>query len=153
MGHTIQGFVATPRAAARAALVQGAVAIPLEAAGLAFIPLTDALADHLSSLFPAALYDRYAEFWKLSPSALLWVCEMSTEGRVAYIETDYFGGAGAQAAAAWEAGQLIQRPTKARVGPINDALELLGVQRTETKDEFSVAGLDRHRRMEDWNGD
>jgi hypothetical protein len=69
---------------------------------------------------------------------------------VAYIETEYFGGTGTQAAAVWEGGKIILAPRRADIGPINDALRLLGVTRTPTQDEFDVAGLRRHRRTEDW---
>jgi hypothetical protein len=112
--------------------------------------LTDVLSDHLATLFPAAPGPAYPELWNLSPSGVLWIREVSRLGRVAYIETEYFGGHGAQAASVWESGRTIYGPTNAAWGPINDALRLLGVARTPTDDEFTVAGLPRCRRNEDW---
>jgi hypothetical protein len=118
-------------------------------ANLAFIPMTDVLFDHLATVFPAEVGDAYGEFWKLSRSGAIWIGEISKLGRTAYIETEYFGGVGAQAAAVWEAGRLIYGPKKGEIGPINDALQLLGVVPTPADDEFAVAGLGRHRSNEE----
>ena len=150
VGHTIQGLIVSPEAAAKATAVHGAVPVALNASSLAFIPMTDALFDQLATLFPDAVDEAYGEFWKLSPSGSLWMREVSTAGRVAYVETEYFGGGGAQAAAVWEAGQSIYGPKLGAVGPVNEALRLLGVVRTQTDDEFAVAGLHRHRSNDDW---
>ncbi len=149
MGHAIQGVV-MPMAIARTVAVEHAVSILLQAAGLAFIPMTDALFDQLAARFPNAAGEASAEFWKLSSSGTVWIEQLSATGRVAYIETEYFGGAGCQAAAVWESGRIILEPQQADIGPIDDALRLLGITRTETQDEFDVAGLARYRATEDW---
>jgi hypothetical protein len=112
--------------------------------------MSDALVEHLATLFPAGSGQAHGEFWKLSPSGALWIEDLSAAGRVAYVETEYFGGVGTQAAAVWENGRTILGPKQADIGPINDALRLLGVACTQTQDEFAVAGLDRHRETEDW---
>jgi hypothetical protein len=152
MGHTIQGLI-VPTTVAMSISVQQALRIPLSAAALAFIPMTDALFDRLVELFPSDTGHEHPEFWKLSQSGTVWVEELSATGRVGYIETDYFGGVGEQAAAVWEGGRTILGPRKGESGPINDALRFLGVRRTLSEDEFVVAGLDRHRRMDDWADD
>ena len=149
MTHMIQGLV-VPAAIARTISVEHAVLVPLGAAGVAFIPMTDVLLDHLTARFPTSTAHAPTEFWKLSPSAVLWLEELSATARVAYLETEYFGGVGGQAAAVWESGKIIFGPRQANIGPINDALRLLGVTRNQTQDEFDVAGLGRHRRTEDW---
>jgi hypothetical protein len=41
------------------------------------------------------------------------------------------------------------QPTEAPVGPINEALRLLGLTATAGKDEFQMAGLDRWRDFDD----
>jgi hypothetical protein len=69
---------------------------------------------------------------------------------VAYVETEYFGGDGVQAAAVWEGGAIAFGPRQADAGPINEALRLLGVERTTAQDEFDTVGLGRHRRNEGW---
>ncbi len=71
-------------------------------------------------------------------------------GRVAYVETEYFGGNGVQSAAVWERGAIAFGPKQADVGPINEALRLLGVERTNAKDEFDTVGLGRHRGNKGW---
>ena len=66
----------------------------------------------------------------------------------AIIETDYFGGLGAQSAAVYHDKQEIMPPTTARSGPINNALRLLGVSCT-FGDEFDAIGLGKFRRWDD----
>jgi hypothetical protein len=150
MGHAIQGLLVPPAVAAKAVSVQGALPVALDAGGLAFVPMTDALFEQLATLFAAAAGQAHTEFWKLSPSGALWIAQLSAAGRVAYVETEYFGGDGDQAAAVWENARTILGPRQGDIGPINDALRLLGVSRTHTQDEFAVAGLDRYRATEDW---
>jgi hypothetical protein len=150
MGHAIQGIIVPPEPAAHAASVPEATLTPLKAAGLAFVPMTDDLFERLTTLFPAPSGRAYAEFWKLSPSGSLWMKNISAAGRVAYVETEYFGGIGRQAAAVWEAGRLALGPSQGPVGPINDALRFLGVARTQVDDEFTEAGLNHYRSNDDW---
>jgi hypothetical protein len=149
MTHMIEGLV-VPTATAQRISEEGAVPVPLDAAGMVFVPMTDMLLDRLAVRFPTSTDRALKEFSKLSPSAVLWLEELSAAGRVAYIETEYFGGAGAQGAAVWEGGKIILGPRQADIGPINDALRLLGIMRTQTQDEFEVAGLGQHRQTEDW---
>jgi hypothetical protein len=149
MTHIIEGLI-VPTAIAETISVEHAVLVPLNAAGVAFIPMTDVLLDRLTARFPTSTAHAPTEFSKLSPSAVLWLEELSATGRVAYLETEYFGGVGAQAAAVWERGKVILGPRQGDVGPINDALRMLGIIRTQTQDEFDVAGLGRHRQTEDW---
>jgi hypothetical protein len=147
MTHIVEGLI-VPTALAQTISVEHAVLVPLNAPGVAFIPMTDALLDGLATRFPTTTSHALPEFSKLSPSAVLWLEQLSATGRVAYIETEYFGGVGAQAATVWEDGKIILGPKQADIGPINDALRLLGITRTETQDEFEVAGLGRHRQTE-----
>ncbi len=78
------------------------------------------------------------------------LARMSRSAVVAYVETDYFGGAGTQAAAVWRDGVLAWGPEKASPGPINGALRLLGARAREGTDEFESVGLHRFRSNEDW---
>jgi hypothetical protein len=149
MTHIIEGLIVPTEIAERIS-EEHAVPVSLNAAGVAFIPMTDVLLDRLATRFPNATGHAPPEFSKLSPSAVLWLEQLSVTGRVAYIETEYFGGVGAQAAAVWDGGKIIFGPRQADIGPINDALRVLGITRTQTQDEFDVAGLGRHRQTEDW---
>lgn len=84
----------------------------------------------------------------------------STGGALAYVEADFFGGVGTQAAVVWDGGRLVLGPLSARLGPgrprprrawpINRALRTLGVRAGAHVDEFEAADLGRHRETEDW---
>lgn len=63
---------------------------------------------------------------------------------VAKIETDYFGGCGDQTAKVWDNGVKIFHQMDS-CGPINQALEYLGVKRENGKDEFDTLGLGQYR--------
>lgn len=68
---------------------------------------------------------------------------------VAFVATDYFGGAGTQHARVW-------RPSDAATwsnndsGAINAALALIGVTRSPDADEFDSVGLGWYRSNDDW---
>ncbi len=149
MTHAIQGLILA-RSTVDALAVDHVHPVPLTAAGLAFVPMTDALFDHLRALFPTTTGGEPPEFWKLSAAGVAWLERVSAAGPVAYVETEYFGGHGDQAAGVWESGRITFGPRRAHIGPINEALKRLGVNRTEKQDEFDVAGLGRYRRTDDW---
>lgn len=73
--------------------------------------------------------------------------ELSAEGPIAFVETDYFGGAGTQSATVW-----LNRIKKDfnDIDAINQALKLIGVHADGYADEFDAVGLDRFRSNEDW---
>lgn len=66
--------------------------------------------------------------------------------KLAYIETDYFGGAGTQAGVLYENGRITIGPRRGE-GTINALLRELGVWRYPDKDEFDMLGLGNHRHM------
>ena len=66
--------------------------------------------------------------------------------KVAYVEAEYFGGVGTQAAAIWEDGRLVFGPLVAD-DAINQALRQLQVTKDIT-DEFDALQLDRCRDTE-----
>ncbi len=71
-----------------------------------------------------------------------------SEGQhIAFVEAEYFGGAGSQMATVWHEGEVAAAEVT-----INEALRLLGVVREGDQDEFDSAGLGRHRRTERWLG-
>lgn len=73
----------------------------------------------------------------------------SAKKKIAYVEAEFFGGDGTQAAAVWEEGSLIFGPVVAN-NAINQALRLLGVSKHEHLDEFAALSLGRHRDTEEW---
>ncbi len=67
--------------------------------------------------------------------------------KLAYIETDYFGGAGTQGGLLYENGSAAVAPQVSGAGVINALLSELGVRCGSGKDEFDSLGLSKYRRM------
>jgi hypothetical protein len=99
-------------------------------------------------------------FHRLDADAETSARRISADGRVVYVEAEFFGGTGTQASIGWEAGQRSFGPVKTQIGEdepgfetvdevaemaINQALRWLGVRRTARLDEFDVLGLRRLR--------
>lgn len=85
-----------------------------------------------------------------TPPQLLKLCEgLSKHGLVAYIEAEFFGGAGAQAHALFLEGKAIGQVVVAEHA-INEALRSLGVEKGVARDEFEAVGLGRHRDTDQW---
>jgi len=76
------------------------------------------------------------------------VAHISTHGRVAYLEAEFFGGTGDQASAVWDRGELVLGPTVAP-SAINHALGSIGVS-PGSSDEFDALELGRFRSTDDW---
>jgi hypothetical protein len=145
MGHSIAGFIArTEVLRAGTRHLRHAVIASLEQ-GFGFLPATDALDDELGGG-----ESPHEEFWRLTQGLARLGAEMSRGGPVAYVETDYFGGSGDQAAMVWEDGEVLSEPRKTRLGAINDALLRLGVEKGDADDRFDALGLGRHRHTDDW---
>ena len=156
MSHFLQTIIARTGVAARAARgwTEG-VTVPL-VQGYAALPITYGLHNELvaklepieSDLIPPDLL-----YWR-DGSVLAFVADASRHGDVVYVETDYFGGAGWQAAVYAHAGQITQFYKTSDMpedgpGPdsdraINQALHRLGVT-IGKQDEFDTIGLGRYR--------
>ena len=150
MGHSVQALI-IPEALAVSALVElvHARSFPL-GHGLCIVPITDDTFDALDARFPHVQDPSAPEFWKMS-GPLAHVAErLSLRGPIADVETEYFGGSGAQAATVWEFGSTRMSPTQAEVGPINSALRLMGVRVGDARDEFAAVGLDTKRSNDAW---
>ena len=86
---------------------------------------------------------------------------ISLVGDFVYIETDYFGGVGAQSAGVFQDGQLrsvfvsdgstldtdIPYPERLKEEPINQVLRTIGVERKKNLDEFDTLCLGNYRHM------
>lgn len=151
---------------------------PLAVHGLGLLPVTATLADGIT---PASLcvlgtgplpggtadaaHRRQAwltgpesGFDVLTPGLAALVEAGSVCAPLAWVEADYLGLDGRQAAAVWRSGSLVCGPlllgpreefVSARA-PISVALRALGVVAAGRRDEFVVAGLGTHRRTVDW---
>ncbi len=99
-----------------------------------------------------------AGFDRLTEAAATAGSARSAAGRIVYLEAEFFGGTGSQAAVGWEAGRiafgprLTQTPGEGRDGyedvpdgadlAIDEALRWLGVSAEGGQDEFDALGLE-----------
>jgi hypothetical protein len=84
------------------------------------------------------------------PESVQSLCQaLSSHGRVAYLEAEFFGGDGTQAALCAERGHLVGHQ---HVSPtaINAALSFIGVVRGDHRDEFEAIALGCKRSTEEW---
>ncbi|MFF5212660.1 hypothetical protein [Streptosporangium sp. NPDC000396] len=97
-------------------------------------------------------------FMLMSPGFAERLKDWSRGGHIAYVEADFWGGNGSQAAALWENGRQSWGPEYAsiRIGlphedwPINAVLARLGVVRAGALDLFDTVGFGQERDMEGW---
>jgi hypothetical protein len=153
MGHCIQIIVAEAAVAAR--LVQrwpGAttVALPL---GYCALPLTEPLYDALAAALPPGAADAGDVRFARAPDGVgLEFAAASREvGPLAYLETNYFGGAGSQVAGAWRDGEVRALEYSTHTGPIDAALRVLGVTPAPGQDAFDALGLGAFRHMDEFD--
>lgn len=112
----------------------------------------------------------YEGFAHLSPLLATRIGVLLGEGPALYLETDYFGGRGRQAAALFDGGLVMwtrhvsgpgrtRRSWLSRIldglapsrSPINDGLAGLGVVPPRGMDAFDYLGMDRFRSIEDFD--
>ncbi len=122
-------------------------------ASIYVLPLDDDLHDHLHESYGTGEW--LDDGLQLSSGDIAFAARASAGTALAYIETEYFGGMGSQAAVLWEHGALRlgpavmtayearKRPQK--LWPINAALRALGIEATDTDDEFQSFGLANFR--------
>lgn len=127
--------------------------VPL-GSGLSMLPMTGELFDSVA----VAGAPRVDGFWKLPSGFERALAACSATGPVAYLEAEFFGGAGEQNAQVWDGGRVVLGPLHMLDGqpfpvegsPISLALRRLGVEKQGHFDEFDTIGLGRHRRTEGW---
>jgi hypothetical protein len=147
MGHFVTGIVARMEVL-QAFATRHSLHRPVNLEqGLALLPLRD---DDLDSFLLAPLTGHRDEFNYLSDQLLRELEAGSAEGDLMYFETEYFGGVGSQGAVVLRNEQVVFGPKAAEHGAINEALAVLGVPATSTRDRFESIGLNRHRHTEDW---
>ena len=150
MGHAIQALLIRETAAYLVADALPHTRAISVGQGIRLVPITDATFDALRERFPDLQDPPETEFWKLSGPVSFVAQQLSHHGPVAYVETEYFGGTGEQAATVWDSGKVRMSPTKAPSGPINSALRIMGARASLMHDEFEVVGLGRNRSNDDW---
>src|SRR5262245_1123211 len=148
MSHLVTGLIGKPEPLAAFAQRHSLHdPVPLMD-GLALLPLRD---EDFASFLPAQLGDYPEGFRHLSAQLSSALSDASAGVSLMYFETEYFGGMGFQGAAVFRDGALVFGPQSADIGPINQALALLGVRVTApAHDEFETVGLHRHRHTDGW---
>jgi hypothetical protein len=151
MGHSVHLIIGRGEAVA-AFLRQwpGSRSVELRGGWLA-IPVDEPLYEAIEAAHPGAVRPSGLDVSPFGLSEAL-AAATSTGGGLAYVETEYFGGAGGQSATAFVDGRQVMAPQTARggAGPINQALSLIGVQRTQADDAFDAIGLGERRSMSDY---
>lgn len=148
MGHHIEAFIARLEILQKGLEYPGAVPLIPLAQGFGLLPVTDALEKALGDGGDAE--NPYEAFWRLSAPLAGLGKQISAAGKVAYVETDYFGGSGSQTAMIWDKGAVIEPPCQSRIGAINQVLARLGVEKGDATDRFEALGLGRYRSNEEW---
>jgi hypothetical protein len=143
MSYYLQAFVGTAVALGERASDFQHAHLVLLPQRMALIPLTDQLHLEVGKGSEADCFE------KLSVPVLQWAQRISSIAPVAYIEAEFFGGAGGQSAVVWSRGLEAMAPTHLQ-GAINQALRFLGIQIGNVHDEFEALGLGRNRDTRDW---
>ena len=151
MGHSVQLVIGKDPAIGRFLKAwPGSRAVPLKTGWLA-IPIDDVLYEPIQKATPGAVRP---EGLDVSPPGLEAALIAATKegGGLAYVETDYFGGSGAQSAEAFVDGEEAAEARRSRGagGPINSALRAIGVAKADGMDEFDTIGLGERRSMSDY---
>lgn len=118
------------------------------AQGFALIPMTGAFYEEVNRQTPEGDKAGLHGFELLSPAVAAWIEQISRDGAIAYFEAGYFGGMGSQRAIVWQNGVIARGPLYGDA--IDQALRMLGVERSGECDEFDTVGLGKYRETEKW---
>lgn len=144
MAYTLQAIIAKRGVLNRHPL-EGANLVSLKQ-GYEMLPFTDSfIKKHQIPFLP--LTDEGVE--QLPESINKLCAALSKEQQLAYVEAEFFGGAGTQACVVFENGETKLGP-KVNESAINEALSVLGAEKTTHYDEFEAIGLDVHRDTNEW---
>ena len=146
MGHCITAIISSsPAVSSILRSASSLVAVPL-VDGLSLIPLDDDALDSIASDYTHTVDG----FTYLSASLAAFLADHSRQAALVYLETEYFGGDGSQAAVAYRDGQTLSPTPSSGDGAINRALRCLGITQHTAFDEFDYVGLSRYRHTSDW---
>lgn len=120
------------------------------------MPLDDDLRDRLHASYGTGDWEESGP--ALSSGDKAFAAKASQGAQLAYLETDFFGGAGVQGAAVWEDTRLVMAPASIEVGagtrrpisiwPINTALKRMGIKPLAGADCFETIGLHLYRSVD-----
>lgn len=114
----------------------------------AMVPMTIRLLEDIEELMEPSGSASQSELDGLDGSVICLLEQYSFRTKLAYIETDYFGGFGTQGGVLYENGQE-EIPPKVGSGTINVLLKELGAWRKPDVDEFDCLELGKYRHIEE----
>lgn len=148
MAHFISGIIAKEACADRIA-----DEIPFKDyyklnQGYVVFPISEELSDQKVDV--PQTFD-FKEFSYLSVEVAELLKKASILSPLAYVETEYFGSEGVQSAMVLVDGQTAYGPKQDEIGPINEALKVIGVKLVNgCSDEFEAIGFANVRCNEDF---
>ena len=146
MGHCIQAIVSSSSVADSIQRVYPQLPRANAPQAFAILPVE---ADFIDAVTAARPPQSTETFMLLTDGFRDLLCELSLFGRLAYVETDYFGGVGGQGAVVYSNRKVLMEPVWGGIGTINRALELIGVEELRAGDRFAALGLDGVRSNDD----
>lgn len=149
MGHNISAIIGRRNTIQKLAdtwIDASVIELPQE---FAMVFLTDTLIESIEELNHISDDFCCPELCNFSIIAEQLLQEFSLHTRLAYIETDYFGGVGTQGGVLYEDGKILIKPRSGE-GTINELLKELGVSCMSGLDEFDSLKLGNYRHMQDY---
>ena len=148
MAYQLQAFLGSREALQPLATAfRGARLVPLLVEPLVLAPFVQVLRTAVQSRGPDE--DPRWPFGSLAREGARRVQDVCGAGALAYVEAEFFGGAGHQSAVGFLDGAVALGPVASR-DAINQALRFLGVLPAGKQDEFDTVGLFRHRSTDAW---
>lgn len=148
MGHSVTGLIAKLGSLAlfiRKHSLHKPIPLPQ---GFELLPLRE---EDFDSFLKQPLRGQYDGFIYMSQELVEILKDASSGVSIMYFETEYFGGVGTQGAALYTDGDLDFGPMSAEIGPINEALSIMGVSVDPPHtDAFDTIELGRYRDTEEW---
>ena len=116
--------------------------------GFGIVPMTIRLLEDVEELMePSEIEDRFG-LDGLDGAVICLLEQYSFRTKLAYVETEYFGGYGTQGGVLYEDGRE-KIPPKKGIGTINILLKELGAWRKPNADEFDCLELGKFRHIEE----
>ena len=155
MGHTIQGFLGKSETIKEivSPLSTGQYAVIELPQNIHCLFLSCGAWDIIAERQNVTLNNNITPFDFLDTATKEYLQNIKPSGKFIYIETDYYGGRGSQAAGIFEDGILLDvyNSEGKTDGAINTALRFIGVIKEPDADEFETLNLHKYRHMPDFN--
>jgi hypothetical protein len=149
MGHHIQAIIGSKHVLDSLQQRFGGTTVVGLNQGLFLLPMLEGFYDALPSAVDTLAWEGDFHFRFLDAKVVALLIDASKKDAVAYVETEYFGGAGDQGAIVAREGKIVFGPVEGD-GSINAALRMIGAKKESAHDEFDAIGLGRFRSNEDW---